>query len=238
MATGTYDLVATKGSCSALGSVIVDAQPATPGAPSLCISQQVSLCGSATGSITVTNPTDIGNFYSIDNGSTWQSSTVFSNLSAGSNPSILVKNAAGCVSATATSCSSAAANCSGLRIANETTTSPASTKGATPIKASTPLIDMAPIHIDLSSSQTTVKAFPNPFRNKVRFVITSEKAGNGILEIFNTIGQKNQTIYQGLISPGINNFEWSLLGQHSSNLVYRFRMGDKKITGKLIQINQ
>jgi hypothetical protein len=85
-------------------------------------------------------------------------------------------------------------------------------------------------------SQPNIKAYPNPFSNKVKFVVTVPQAGNGTLEVFNMMGQKIKTVYQGHVIAGANNFELNLANQKNSNLVYRFIMGQKQITGKLLQI--
>jgi hypothetical protein len=180
----------------------------------LCILQQPALCGNSTGSLRVTFPTGTGYQYSKDNGANWQTSTDFTGLAAGSNPSIKVKNADGCVSA-ATSCSSADPSC----------------LSSTTLKTS-----ITPENI--TTSQTTVKAFPNPFSDKVRFELTSPVAGNGNLEVYNMMGQRVKTIYQGFISSGTQTFELNLPTRQVASLIYVLRIGDKKITGKLLQINQ
>jgi hypothetical protein len=87
-------------------------------------------------------------------------------------------------------------------------------------------------------SQTTVKAYPNPFSDKVKFLVTSAAAGRGSLEVYNMMGQKVKTVYQGFITKGSQTFELSLPNQQVANLIYVLRVGDKKMSGKLLQINQ
>jgi len=91
---------------------------------------------------------------------------------------------------------------------------------------------------DLLLSQTTVKAYPNPFNDRVKFVVTAAQAGKGTLEVFNMLGQKVKTVYEGFVPAGTNNFELSLPGQKNSTLIYRFRMGENQLTGKLLQITR
>ncbi len=91
---------------------------------------------------------------------------------------------------------------------------------------------------NITESQTTVKAYPNPFSDRVKFVVTSPVAGKGILEVYNMMGQRVKTVYQGFIAAGTQTFELSLPTQQISNLVYVLRIGDKKMSGKLLQINQ
>ena len=78
-------------------------------------------------------------------------------------------------------------------------------------------------------------AYPNPFSNKVKFVITSSVVGKGNLEVFNMLGQKVKTVYQGFFTTGVQTFELNLSRQHLSSLIYVLRIGDKKLTGKLLQ---
>jgi hypothetical protein len=212
---GTYNVTAKSNNCtSSATSKTINSAPAAAAAPLLCILQQPDLCGNSTGSLRVTFPTGTGYQYSKDNGGSWQTNTDFTGLAAGSNPSIKVKNADGCISA-ATSCGSADPTC----------------VSSTTLKAS-----ITPENI--TTSQTTVKAYPNPFSDKVRFELTSPVAGNGNLEVYNMMGQRVKTIYQGFISSGTQTFELNLPTRQIASLIYVLRIGDKKITGRLLQINR
>jgi hypothetical protein len=92
--------------------------------------------------------------------------------------------------------------------------------------------------IENTGAQTTIKAYPNPFSDRVKFMVTSSVAGNGNLEIYNMMGQKIKTVYQGYIAAGTQTFELSLPGKQVANLVYVLTVGDKKVTGKILQMNQ
>jgi hypothetical protein len=85
---------------------------------------------------------------------------------------------------------------------------------------------------------TKVTAYPNPFSNKVKFVVTSAIAGKGSLEVYNMLGQKIKSVYQGNIIAGNQIFELSLPSTQRSNLIYVLRVGDKRVTGKLLHLNQ
>ncbi len=208
----TYYAQASDGTCSSLTRTAVTLTiNAAPAAPSICVVQP-SLCGPVTGSVTVTSPIGDGIQYSIDNGSTWQSGNVFGSLAPGSVTGIKVQ-ISGCISASA-DCD--ASNCSSQQTIT-TTQRPATI---------------------VPAEQTTVKAYPNPFNDKVRFEVNSLQSGNGTLEVFNTLGQKIKTVYRGHISAGINNFDLSLPGQKTSSLIYRFSLGTKQLTGKLLQIKR
>jgi hypothetical protein len=190
---------------------------------------QPSLCGPATGSVTITSPTGAGFEYSILNGidGSWQASNVFNNVAAGSVTGIRVKSPAGCISATA-DCD--APKCSEQTAARSQTTSSTQSKSQTLINS---LKDLK-----VPGSQATVKAFPNPFGNKVKFVVTVAEAGSGSLEVLNLLGQKIKTVFQGRMPAGANTFEVNLPSMQSSQLIYILRMGDKQVTGKLLQLNQ
>jgi hypothetical protein len=90
----------------------------------------------------------------------------------------------------------------------------------------------------VQSQTTTVKAYPNPFSDKINFVVTTPISGKGTLEVYNMMGQKVKTVYQGFISAGSQTFQMSSPRQQVANLIYVLRIGDKKISGKILQINQ
>lgn len=86
-------------------------------------------------------------------------------------------------------------------------------------------------------SQPTVKAYPNPFNDHVKFVINSPAAGNGSLEVYNVMGQKVKTVYQGRINAGNQSFELVIPKKQQETLIYMLRIDGKKVTGKLLQLN-
>ena len=94
------------------------------------------------------------------------------------------------------------------------------------------------VEINDGGTPTSVKAYPNPFSDRVKFLVTSSTAGRGSLEVYNMMGQKIKTVYQGFIASGTQTFELSMPRQQIANLVYVLRVGDKKMSGKLLQINQ
>jgi gliding motility-associated-like protein len=97
--TTTYTAQVTYTACDGTviiktDNMIVSPDPSTPSGNE--IASTPSSCGSSTGSIEVQGTGGAGGYqYSIDNGVTWQSSGVFSNL-AGGNYTILVQDMNGC----------------------------------------------------------------------------------------------------------------------------------------------
>ena len=90
----------------------------------------------------------------------------------------------------------------------------------------------------LVEEQTKVTAYPNPFSNKVKFVVTSAISAKGSLEVYNMLGQKIKSVYQGQIIAGNQSFELSLPSAQRSNLIYVLKVGDRRLTGKLLHLNQ
>jgi hypothetical protein len=224
LAPGNYTITAKSlDGCVSTGTVkTVNQQPATPDAPTLCVTQP-SLCGPSTGSITVLSPAaGTGHLYSIDNGQNWHQTTEFSGLAAGSNPSVLVKNSAGCISS--------ASNCSDATTCNSNTVVSNSTAPVTENRAQNNLGSAT------LESSVTVTATPNPFTSKVRFTITASKSGRGVLDVYNIQGQKIKTVYQGYIQAGVNYFDLSLPATRNSQLVYVLTMGEERISGKMLQM--
>lgn len=90
----------------------------------------------------------------------------------------------------------------------------------------------------IMESKTRVVAYPNPYNDKVKFLVTSLESGKGSLEVYNMLGQKIKTVYQGQISAGSQSFEMSVPVPQRSSLIYVLKIGDKQVSGKLLQMNQ
>ncbi|MES2647217.1 MAG: hypothetical protein V4717_10100 [Bacteroidota bacterium] len=87
------------------------------------------------------------------------------------------------------------------------------------------------------STLPSVSAAPNPFSDKIRFSIRVPQAGKGSLDLFNLQGQKLQSVFQGNMSKGeVRTIDYNVPYSQRSNLVYIFRIGDQKVSGKLIGI--
>lgn len=83
----------------------------------------------------------------------------------------------------------------------------------------------------------SVSAYPNPFMDKVIFSIESPISGNASLDIYNLMGQKLHTIYQGYLFAGRGQVvEYNAPGVYKGALIYTLRVGDKQVNGKLIQV--
>ena len=161
---GTYALIATNGVCTSTGpDVTVNLQPQTPPAPTICVVQP-SLCGPVTGSVTILTPVGTGYEYSIDNGATWQSGAVFSNLAPGSVTGIKAKKD-GCAS-TASNCDDS--NCLANRVASK------------------PVV--APTELQPTNPTVNFDAFPVPFKNLLTIKYKFDYKTDVKIEIFNAQG--------------------------------------------------
>jgi hypothetical protein len=69
-------------------------------------------------------------------------------------------------------------------------------------------------------------------------LISSPVAGKGSLEVYNSLGQRIKTVYQGTITKGTQNFELRIPTKRQSNLIYVLRVGDQQLSGKILQLNQ
>jgi hypothetical protein len=79
----------------------------------------------------------------------------------------------------------------------------------------------------------SVSAFPNPYTDKVNFMINAPQAGQGSLEVFNLLGQKVKTVYQGHIFQGMQSFQMNVPATERSMLIYRFTLNGTQLTGKV-----
>jgi hypothetical protein len=82
-----------------------------------------------------------------------------------------------------------------------------------------------------------VTASPNPFSDRVRFSIQSDFSGQGTLEVFNTIGAKIKTVFQGPVVAGQSQtVEFAVPSAQRVNLIYVMTVGNRQVTGKLINL--
>ena len=222
-ATGQYFVTVTVSGCTSGAGSTTATVNSVPTLPAFTITEP-TLCGTATGSInfciTISGYTYQAGGQSINGNGSGQS---ISNLTAGSNPSIVVTNTTGGCQSTFT-CSQKVATCPGARI----TSNPTNEAAPKTVKQDLPMDD----------NNIGVKAYPNPFNDRVKFVVTVPQAGQGTLELMNMQGQKLKTIFSGQFVKGGQQFEMELPALRNATLIYVFRMGGKQITGKLVQLSQ
>lgn len=92
----------------------------------------------------------------------------------------------------------------------------------------------------LSEDQSlTVKSFPNPYAEKVNFTLESKLSGHGTLEIYNIMGQKVATLFDGWLTAGAYKaINYEIPNAQRGVLTYVFRMGARKVSGKMINVSR
>jgi hypothetical protein len=87
-------------------------------------------------------------------------------------------------------------------------------------------------------AKLNVSSYPNPYTDRVKFVIQSPVSGQASLEVFNMLGQKVQTVFQGHVEAGRGQtVDYNVPQANRGNLIYILRVGNQKATGKLIHPN-
>ena len=86
--------------------------------------------------------------------------------------------------------------------------------------------------------ELAVTAYPNPYTDKLNFVVETNLAGTASIEVYNLMGQKLSTVYQGYLTKGTHNFELNLPAQQRSHLVYSVTLAGRRVTGKVIRLNK
>jgi hypothetical protein len=85
--------------------------------------------------------------------------------------------------------------------------------------------------------ELTVVPYPNPFSDNVRFTIRSTISGKGTLEVYDMAGAKLQVVYNGYIYSGKGQtIDYKVPMLYRTNLMWVLRVGNKVVTGKLINI--
>jgi hypothetical protein len=159
----------------------------------------------------VTKPDGAGDTYTAPNTTSFN----FGNIPAGSGYKVSVSN---------NGCASTPANCGIVTLRTVTTESAVQQSAAI-----TQEIELKP--------QPNITATPNPFTTQVKFSLKSFVSGRGTLELYNLLGQKVQTVFDGYVEAGrVKNIEYNAPGTQSANLLYVFKVGDQKVTGKLIKL--
>ncbi|HEY9340841.1 MAG TPA: hypothetical protein VIQ23_04640 [Hanamia sp.] len=201
-------------------TVSVTDQPSAPDASMLA-----PTCTDKTFSVQVNNPVS-GTTYTLTQPGnnnpaktinfTGTGSVIFTGLIFGDGFSVTgTNNASGCVSS-ANNCGSTSSNREMV-----------GTKSATlPVQS-----------ITLEEPLTKVTAAPNPYNNRIRFSLQSAVSGQGTLELYDMLGQKLKTVFQGYVQKGqIKTIEYSVPGAQHSNLIYLFKVGSQRKTGVLIGV--
>lgn len=85
-----------------------------------------------------------------------------------------------------------------------------------------------------------ISVFPNPFNNQVSFEINLESESHVTIEIFSLLGSRISSVYDDNLPQGRHLLSWNSIGNDGIELckgiyLYRIRLKDKTIEGKLIK---
>ena len=207
------------GCISSQTCITIPAQPSTPARPVVTL-QEATICGSlAAPTITVSCP--IAGTYTLTQTGVAGSQTktypavnpVVFTVVAGKQFSITVTNTDGCTSA-ATNCTNYNSNsCPSAAIVSKAAEQP----------------------IELVAPKTSVLAAPNPFNDRIRFTLKSNVSGQGSLELFNMLGQRVKTVFHGYVNADQpQSVEYAVPYSQRANMIYLFRVGNEKTSGKLV----
>jgi len=121
-----------------------------------------------------------------------------------------------------------------VTVTNNGCTSSPSSCGSSSLQA-TSNSQSSTIQAIIKQPQTKVLAVPNPFNDKVRFTLESAVSGKGSLDLYNMLGQRVKTVFQGYIQKGqAQTIQFSVSGAQRGSLIYVFSVGDQRTSGKLI----
>jgi len=85
--------------------------------------------------------------------------------------------------------------------------------------------------------QLKVSAYPNPFNEVVKFTIESKVSGKAQLEVFNMMGQRISTVYNGFVQANKGmTVEYIAPVSAQQNLIYVLTINGEKATGKLLSV--
>jgi hypothetical protein len=146
-----------------------------------------------------------------------------------------ITNAVDCINRAFDECRSFVGWVSGTRPTAESYCPLPSSTTACPVVSSRMITRITPETTEVS--ELTVTAYPNPFRDKVRFVIASRVSGQASLEVYNMLGQRIQTVYTGNIVAGrVQVVEYEAPRTVNGGMIYILKQNGKQVTGKLLNI--
>jgi hypothetical protein len=84
-------------------------------------------------------------------------------------------------------------------------------------------------------NELAVKAYPNPYQDKVNFVFTSPVSGKAVLEAYDLTGKKLAVIYTGNVQAGMEqSVIYNVAAGNRVIIIYKLTVGDKTFHSMLI----
>jgi hypothetical protein len=86
-----------------------------------------------------------------------------------------------------------------------------------------------------TGNELKVSSAPNPYHDRIQFVIESPVSGRGLLEVYNLLGQKVGIVFQGHVFAGkAQTVFYNVPPSLRTTLMYQLRVGNMRVTGKLL----
>jgi hypothetical protein len=87
----------------------------------------------------------------------------------------------------------------------------------------------------LVNESLKVSTNPNPFNDKVTFTINSTVSGNAVLNLYDVLGVKLATIYQGYLSAGKQIINYNVPSKFRGTLIYTLTLANMQTNGKIVR---
>jgi hypothetical protein len=86
-----------------------------------------------------------------------------------------------------------------------------------------------------AAKNLTVKAFPNPFKDRVTIQFTSPVSGKAIVEIFDMTGRRLEMINKGQVIAGrMNTVDYTVPATNRNSIIYKVTVDKFSVNGRLV----
>jgi hypothetical protein len=103
------------------------------------------------------------------------------------------------------------------------------------ITAPAAALNLSPLPQISSVGVLSINAYPNPYSSQINFHISASSGGRGSLELYDVLGRKVATVFEGDLAEGEDRtVQYNLGAIPPQPLIYIFTIGDQIIHGKLI----
>ncbi|HET9057872.1 MAG TPA: hypothetical protein VFN30_13585, partial [Chitinophagaceae bacterium] len=103
--------------------------------------------------------------------------------------------------------------------------------------ANTGISDATNREVLSETSNIVVRAYPNPYKDRVTFNFVSPVSGRAILEVFSLTGQRLAIVFDGLVKANVtNSVRYNVTGKPAGMLIYRMNIEGRMVRGKIQQI--
>jgi subtilisin family serine protease len=97
------------------------------------------------------------------------------------------------------------------------------------------ILDVPPIHVDASLPETiALTAFPNPFNATVSLRLALDHPGLVEIDVYNMMGRKVTTLYDGYLKAGVEQFSWETEDLASGIYWVKAKAVDSEVVEKVV----